>query len=438
MVFARIRGTKNELRLLADSTLRLQRKGVRKIGDDLYEVPAVLEEYEVGILQSHYYDVVIQGDVKRVLSERLAATRPAAASYNSPEQLFYSVETNAGYMDTDYIESWTTNLARLYPALCTSLALRNKTWEGRASAAIRLRAADSAKRPAVLFTSGVHAAELGGPDSCIYFLFRLLKAYQAKAAIVLGAKTFSADQVRDILDNIDIFVFPCVNPDGRVFVQTKNEWWRKNRNPNVGMRATGVDINRNFDFLWSSGIGSSSTPVSDIYKGSAAFSEPETRNVQWMLDISSPDFFMDIHGFSGTLVYVWGDALDQSQDPSMSFRNPTWDGKRNLAYKEYLNAADSLLVTHVGDRIVSAANAVNGAQYDSLQSYSALYPTTATSDDYAFSRHLAASDQHKTFAYTLEYRSDEFVSTYAGMQSVIDEVNAAMLELCSATVAARQ
>src|SRR5439155_8559363 len=235
-----------------------------------------------------------------------------------------------------------------------------------------------------------------------------------------------------------LFVFPCMNPDGRVFVQTKNEWWRKNRNPNVGMRATGVDINRNFDFLWSSGIGSSSTPVSDIYKGSAAFSEPETRNVQWMLDISSPDFFMDIHGFSGTLVYVWGDALDQSQDPSMSFRNPMWDGKRNLAYKEYLNAADSLLVTHVGDRIVSAANAVNGARYDSLQSYSALYPTTATSDDYAFSRHLAASDQHKTFAYTLEYRSDEFVSTYAGMQSVIDEVNAAMLELCSATVAARQ
>src|SRR5882762_8936812 len=415
MVFARIRGTKHELRLLADSTLRLQRKGVRKIGDDLYEVPAVLEEYEVGILQSHYYDVVIQGDVKRLLSERLAATRPGAASYNAPEQLFYSVETNAGYMDTDYIESWTTNLARLYPALCTSMALPNKTWEGRASAAIRLRVADSANRPAVLFTSGVHAAELGGPDSCIYFLFRLLKAYQAKTAIILGAKTFSADQVRDILDNIDIFVFPCVNPDGRAFVQTKNEWWRKNRNPNVGANAVGVDINRNFDFLWSSGIGSSSTSFADTYKGSAAFSEPETRNIQWMLDTSDPIFFMDIHGFAGALVYVWGDALDQSQDPGMSFLNPMWDGKRNSTYREYLNPTDAFLVTHVADRIISAANAVNGAQYESFQSYSGLYPTTATSDDYAFSRHLAAPNQRKTYAYTLEYRSDEFVSTYAGM-----------------------
>ena len=438
MVFAKIRGTKKELRLLDDSTLRLHRRGARQIDDGRYEVPAVLEEYELDILRSHHYDVVVQGDVKELLTERVTPARPAAVSYNSPEQLFYSVETNAGYMDTDYIERWTINLARLFPELCTSLPLPNKTWEGRTSSAIRLRAADSANRPAVLFTSGVHAAELGGPDSCIYFLFRLLKAYEANTAIVLGASTFSADRVRDILDNIDIFVFPCVNPDGRVFMQTKNEWWRKNRNPNGGMNAVGVDINRNFDFLWSSGIGSSSTAFSDTYKGSAAFSEPETRNVQWMLDTAGPSFFMDIHGFAGTLVYVWGDALDQSQDPSMSFLNPLWDGKRNSAYREYLNQTDAFLVTHVGDRIISAANAVNGAQYESFQSYSGLYPTTATSDDYAFSRHLTAPNQRKTYAYTLEYRSDEFVSTYAGMQSVIDEVNAAMLELCSAAVPSSQ
>ena len=39
-------------------------------------------------------------------------------------------------------------------------------------------------------------------------------------------------------------------------------------------------------------------------------------------------------------------------------------------------------------------------------------------------------DRHKTFAYMLEYRSDEFVATFAGMQSVIDEITAAMLKLC--------
>src|SRR5262249_16844143 len=161
---------KEELRLLANSTLRLHRKGVRHISDGRYEVLAVLEEYEVGILQSHYYEVVVQGDVKQLLSERLKSARPVAASSNSPEQLFYSVETNARYMDTNYIEGWTINLSRMFPALCTSLALPNKTWEGRTSSAIRIRAIDSANRPAVLFTGGVHAAELGGPDSCIYFL----------------------------------------------------------------------------------------------------------------------------------------------------------------------------------------------------------------------------------------------------------------------------
>src|SRR5258706_2640956 len=119
------------------------------------------------------------------------------------------------------------------------------------------------------------------------------------------------------MDNLDIFVLPCVNPDDRAYVQTNQEWWRKNRNPQAGMRATGVDINRNFDFLWSSGIGSSFIPEDDTYKGAKAFSEPETRNVQWLLNGSGADFFFDIHGPSGRLLYAWGDAPDQSQHESL-------------------------------------------------------------------------------------------------------------------------
>src|SRR5438094_4574521 len=117
MLASKMRGTKKEVRLLEDSTRRRHRRGAAPIGDGLYEVPAVLEEYEVGILQSHHYDVVVQGDVKKLLSERATAARLAAVSYNSPEQLFYSVQTNAGYMETDYIERWTVNLARQFPGL---------------------------------------------------------------------------------------------------------------------------------------------------------------------------------------------------------------------------------------------------------------------------------------------------------------------------------
>src|SRR5262249_40444608 len=157
--------------------------------------------------------------------------------------------------------------------------------------------------------------------SCTYFLYRLIQAYMKQAPITLGYKTYAANRVRAMLEGLDIFVFPCVNPDGRAYVQTSHGWWRKNRNSNVGMNSIGVDINRNFDFLWSSGIGSSFVPVDDTYKGPAAFSEPETRNVQWLLDRSKADLFLDIHGPSGVLLYLWGDAADQSFDASMSFLN---------------------------------------------------------------------------------------------------------------------
>ena len=337
-----------------------------------------------------------------------------------------------GYMEVDYMENWSQSLALLFPTLCSVLKGPNQTWEGRTVSAVHLTGGDQPGLPSILFTSGVHAAELGGPDSCIYFISRLIDAYVTKSPLTLGNKTFGADRIQAILNNLDIFVLPCANPDGRVYVQTNQDWWRKNRNPNVGMNAVGVDINRNYDFLWSSGVGSSFIPSDDTYKGPSALSEPETRNIQWLLDSSSADYFMDIHGPSGLLVYNWGDATDQSQDPNMSFLNPAWDGKRIPPYEEYINSQDSVSVRQLADRIISSVNSVGNGGYYAEQSFMGLYPTTATSDDYAFSRHLANPNQHKTYSFTFEYGGDDFFPPYDTMRGIIDEVNAAMIELCDA------
>jgi len=266
----------------------------------------------------------------------------------------------------------------------------------------------------------------------MYFICRLMNAYLTRSSLALGNKSFSADRIQSILSNLDIFVLPCANPDGRVYVQTRQEWWRKNRNPNVGMNAIGVDINRNYDFLWSSGVGSSFIPTDDTYKGARAFSEPETRNIQWLLDSSGAGYFMDIHGPSGLLAYNWGDATDQSQDPNMSFLNSAWDGRRVPPYQEYMNSDDSTSVRQLADRIISAVNLVGNGGYYAQQSFTGLYPTTATSDDYAFSRHLVNPNQHKTYSYTFEYGGSDFFPPYDTMRGIIDEVNVGMLELCDA------
>jgi len=432
MLVARICGTREQLRKLDASGLRLHRTGVGRVSDSVFEVQGVLDEPEASLLELWGYDVTIVGDVKELLSKRLKPARIRVQPLSTLVELFSSVLSNDGYMEVAYMENWSQSLAVLYPTLCSILKGPNQTWEGRTVSAVHLKAGDQPGLASILFTSGVHAAELGGPDSCIYFICRLMNAYLTRSSLALGNKSFSADRIQSILSNLDIFVLPCANPDGRVYVQTRQEWWRKNRNPNVGMNAIGVDINRNYDFLWSSGVGSSFIPTDDTYKGARAFSEPETRNIQWLLDSSGAGYFMDIHGPSGLLAYNWGDATDQSHDPNMSFLNPAWDGRRVPPYQEYMNSDDSTSVRQLADRIISAVNLVGNGGYYAQQSFTGLYPTTATSDDYAFSRHLVNPNQHKTYSYTFEYGGSDFFPPYDTMRGIIDEVNVGMLELCDA------
>ena len=434
MLLARIRGTRQDLRRLDHSPIFLQRRGVRRLGPDLFEVPAVLEETEAALLAVKGYDVEVKADAKALLAERLRAeaVRPAAA--NSPEAVFQSLAQNAGYMPVDAINAWMANLADAFPGIAAPLVLPNPSWEGRPCYAVRLHAGAAQNRPSILLMSGVHAAEMGGPDSAVYFLYRLLNAYRSGAPLELGGLTVDPDTLRTILNGADIFVLPCVNPDGRQFVMGTQDWWRKNRNPHVGVNAVGVDLNRNYDFLWWSGLGSSALAHDDTYRGAAPFSEPETRNVLWLLDQSRAGYFMDIHGAAGTVLFTWGDAQDQGQDPAMNFLNPAWDGRRNPPYAEYLGAADEAEIQRLGAAVAAAANAPAGGSYDLKQSFGGIYPTSGTSDDYAFSRHLADASAAKTYSFTFEYSGWDYFPPYDQMLGIVDEVNAAMIGLCAAVV----
>ena len=436
MILARIRGSREELRSLDHSPIFLQRRGVRKLGGGRFEVPAVMEPAELSLLEIKGYHVTVTGDARALLLQRLRPT-PGATAFQSAEDFFSGVASNDSYMTVDYIEMWIANLVGTFPLLVELVTLPNLTWEGRQSHAIRLRGGGGPGRPAVVFTSGVHAAELGGPDACIYFLYRLIDAWQNNGAVTLGNYTFSAANVQALVNNLDIYLFPCVNPDGRIYVFDSLEWWRKNRNPNVGMDAVGVDINRNYDFLWSSGIGSSLFPQDDTYRGPAPLSEPETRNVDWLVKEAAAAFYMDIHGPSGALLCTWGDAADQSADPAMNFQNPAWDDKRYTPYGEYLSTSDSAYIQQLGDKVASAVNSVRDGSYESEPSYSDLYPTTATSDDYSFSRHLVDPARSKTWAYTFEYGGGEYFPQYSDMLPIIAETNAAMLAFCAAAMAAQ-
>jgi hypothetical protein len=210
----------------------------------------------------------------------------------------------------------------------------------------------------VYLTAGVHARERGGPDNLIYFIADLLFAQKHSTGLTYGSRTFSKADVLKAL-NTGIVFFPLVNPDGVRFDQKTDSLWRKNRNPadaTPGNDATiGVDINRNYDFLWDfrrhfhPSVASFSTLASDktvdeTYHGRHAFSEPESRNVAWVFDqFPRLRWYMDIHSAAGQMLFSWGDDDDQLFDPAMQFSNPAWDGKRGIlgdrAYQEWIEEA---------------------------------------------------------------------------------------------------
>ena len=374
-----------------------------------------------------------------------------------------------GYLTVNQINTVIIRLAADYAGLCELITLPHRTHEGRSTLALRIGRRPARRPwwdplrpftapPGVLFIHGVHARERGGPEIALGFAADLLYAYDRHQGLQYGGKSFSEAQIRSIVDELNVFVVPLVNPDGLHFINQNpaNFMWRKNRNPassgGVAGRI-GVDVNRNFPFLWDfqtqfapGASPASASPSMDTFHGTAPASEPETRNVQWLFDqYRIIGRFMDVHSHRQVVLHSWGDDQNQSFDPSMSFRNPAHDGRRGLkdaTYLEHITPEDSYAVITLASRVRNAINAVRGGSYQSMQSIylnvggAEWFPTSGASDDYAYSRHLAIPGASKVLAYTLEF-GKEFFPPWSEMERIILDVNAGMLEFCLAAIPPR-
>ncbi|HEY5882195.1 MAG TPA: M14 family zinc carboxypeptidase [Nakamurella sp.] len=301
-----------------------------------------------------------------------------------------------------------TQVAAAAPDLCTVVPLPNPSVQGTAVSALRIAApGDIAvdERPGVLLIAGTHARELMNPDLLVELAVDLVAAHRNGTDIVLGGRTWAAAQIRSMLEATVLHLLPCVNPDGRTYVLTVDDMWRKNRRDNAGTRCDGVDLNRNTGLLWGVTEGQTScSPCTDIYCGTGAFSEPENQNVKHLLDTHRIDHFADVHSFSELVIHPWGHAANQTTDPAQNFRILPTGTCRPLnrpGYAEYIAPEDLAQFQKVADRIVTEIAAVRGRQYTPEPGMT-LYPTTGTHSDYAWSRHIADPTLHRTYGYTIE------------------------------------
>ncbi len=158
--------------------------------------------------------------------------------------------------------------------------------------------------PEVLYTGLHHAREPMSYMNLFFYMNYLCENYDSDV------------EIRNIIDNRELYFVPVVNPDGLVYnesiapdgggLQRKNglESCADNNNDNLW---DGVDLNRNYGYYWGyDDEGSSPDGCSQTYRGSGPFSEPETYAIKNFVEQHDFKIALNYHSYSNLLIYPFG------------------------------------------------------------------------------------------------------------------------------------
>ena len=157
-----------------------------------------------------------------------------------------------------------------------------------------------------------HAREWTTGLTCVETAERLVKNYATDP------------ETKKLMDQVEVFVLPNVNPDGGHYSMYDNNAQRKNLTnyclPAVADPADrntwGVDLNRNngstprFDGYF----GASTSCTSDVFQGPSEYSEPEIKNEKWVVDtFPNIKFANNIHSYGGYFMWAPGSYIGASR-----------------------------------------------------------------------------------------------------------------------------
>lgn len=234
----------------------------------------------------------------------VASRAMAAGVCNAPnvaKPTHFHLGTMGGYFTWNEMKQILDSMALLYPNLITvKQPLSPQSIEGRDIYYVKISDNPNVdeSEPEVLYSALHHAREAASLSQLVFYMWYLLENYATNP------------DVQATVDNTELFFVPCVNPDGYVYNQTTNPngggMWRKNRRVN-GDATFGVDLNRNYGYNWGfDNTGSSPTTSNDTYRGTAAFSEPETQAMKNFCNTRQFVTALNAHTYSNLLIYPWG------------------------------------------------------------------------------------------------------------------------------------
>ena len=203
--------------------------------------------------------------------------------------------------------------------------------------ALRIGKVRDGSKTAVLAYAQEHAREWVPPLVTIETAERLLRNYGQHGP------------TKQLLNNLEVWIAPSVNPDGGHYAFYDDSGQRKNMTRHCDVAGSydllardswGVDNNRNYSeySLFDGYDGASTSCTNDLYSGPAELSEPENRNLDWLAARPNVKFAMNLHS-SGNY-FMWSPGA-YALPGRVSAPRPT------LAQESYFWGASSRILTAI-------------------------------------------------------------------------------------------
>jgi hypothetical protein len=329
---------------------------VRVYFDDLEHLKAVVSEFDdvAAWGGKRYADIVVPGDRLGELNAIAPKNEVLIPDVDEHMRRMGVLGVGSAYHTQEEVYADMDSVATAYPDIC-KLESIGTSIEGRDLWALKIsdNVTLTESEPRVLYLGCHHAREVITVEIPLYIMYWLVHNYGTDSLATY------------LVDNREIWIVPLMNPDGREYVEHTGDW-RKNRRNN-GDGSYGVDLNRNWGYMWGyDDEGSSPNPSSETYRGSAGFSEPETQAVRdFMLDYQF-DACVSYHSYGKLVLWAWGYTYDPCPDND--------------------------LFAALGDSMASLNGYTPGPG-------SNLYLTNGDSDDWMYGEQSA---KDKVFSYTFE------------------------------------
>ncbi len=257
----------------------------------------VINEHDINKLIINNVDYeVIHDDLEAFYLSRLD---------NNYSDRDFELGSMGGYYTFEEIESQLDQLSFLYPNIISQKVSIGLSLEGRNIWAIKISDNHSINEnePEVLYTGLHHSREPMSYMNLFYYMHWLGENYNSNLL------------AQHLVNNREQWFIPAINPDGLVYNEGISSngggLQRKNVRQTCSFTPIGVDLNRNYSYMWGyDNEGSSSDGCSETYRGDSPFSEPETQAVRDFVNANNFKINFNYHSYSNLLIYPFGYEYD--------------------------------------------------------------------------------------------------------------------------------